>query len=214
MGKKKPPKQMVLGWRIIRNILLKAGIPESHMKLLSSIWIDIYQNDPVFKPDVIAQRILSGMEDSLISEQKLRERLEIAKRTYAHILVDRGQQKKILDPQTVVFNALLANIVLRLKEKANVSDLSADLMSQVMQLPLTDNALIEVNRWCSQLINAILEDNPLKMDLNSIKTLLHFLYIWVCEELGSSTADQLFVESIRVVEMLPEASTCSPKSFL
>ena len=214
MSKKSAPKILVVGWKIIGNLLIQSGIPEIKVRELSSVWVGIYNQDQDFNPKHIAKGILAAMKGSLLSEDKLCEKLEHAKRSYAHLLFETNSRRTIVEPEVIVFNEFLKNVMLRLKEKVSIIDLHDDLESELRGLKLSSNALIEIELWRSSLMKAMPEETVIVIELPDIKLFIHYIYIWTCEEAGPMFADQIFTEAIRVAEMLPESGKCHPKSFL
>ncbi len=213
MSKKSPPKAMVIGWKIIGHILLKAGIPEVTVKQLAPIWVKIYQEDRCFNPNNIAARFSVAMENQLISETKLRKKLFLAKTKYGYLL----ETDQFIDenPEIRVFNALMAYILIRLKEMTNISHIQEDLVtSKISHLDLSANSFIEIEQWRINLIDTPPEENIIELEHKDIKIFLHCIYTWICEEIGPMSTDELFADAIRTVEAMPEASRCHPKSFL
>jgi hypothetical protein len=52
------------------------------------------------------------------------------------------------------------------------------------------------------------------LSVEQMKTILHFIYVDLCEYIGPVLADQIMSESIKHTHELPEASTCNPRDFL
>ena len=214
MAQQSVSKTLVIGWKIIGSLLVQSGMSEAQAKQLSPVWISIYNKDHDFSPEHIAKGIVAEMKGSLLSEDKFCQRLEKAKQSYYHLLFETSAKQTVVEPEVIVFNALLKNIILRLKEKANVIDLHNDLDSELGELHLSADAWIEVERWRSRLLKAMPEETSIVIELEDMKKFTHYIYTWTCEEIGPTPTDHIFTEALRVAEMLPESGKCHPKSFL
>lgn len=52
------------------------------------------------------------------------------------------------------------------------------------------------------------------LSVEQMKTVLHFIYVDLCEFIGPVRADQIMSESIKQTHELPETSICNPRDFL
>lgn len=112
-----------------------------------------------------------------------------------------------------VFATMVESFVSHLQNLGNGSD--RHLLEALLQSP-------EVERLSPRVANAIQHwaQSPgtgtlnIQGTIDEYRTVIHAIYLWLCQKLGPVDADRLLSNVVRAAETLPEAVTNSPRQML
>jgi|GEM_PF-4632201 len=210
--------------RVYRRRLLATAMPEDVKLATLQKSLDILEKDfgsvETLKYSELVSRLQTNLDRAELNVGQLLSRILSLKGKSADDLgpdpgSNPGVSENTKKPARItgrlkVFNALFSSIAAEVDRRKDLASIKQQFEDAPASLGLSSATGDSVVAWCA----SAAANSEIQGPNEDLQKIVNHAFVWLCNEYGPIDADKILVRSVRTAESIPEAFSCSPKSFL